>query len=154
MQARFDFVEHLLLVGEAVGLEFGPDQLAVDTELEAAATAGDEFQVFDLLFECFEDFGRQTDGFRFVVSDSAVFERDVHGICPPYHRVSDSPSAIYNILGGQQSQLRSLCNSKAHKDFKRDQPVLHLRPPRVMNFPARPKIGGGKHRCGGLAWLR
>src|ERR1051326_610134 len=71
-------VEHLLLIGKLAGLELRVEQFLVNRQLEAAAAGGDQLQVFDLLFELGQDLGRQTDGSWLVVSNRAVFQRDVH----------------------------------------------------------------------------
>ena len=51
------------------------DFLSIDRDFKRAASAGDEFQRSDMLLEL-EEFLRQTDGVRLVVSSGAVFDRD------------------------------------------------------------------------------
>ena len=51
------------------------EQFSIGADLESAAARGDERKRFDALAE-FENFGRQTDGLRRVVSNDAVFDRD------------------------------------------------------------------------------
>ena len=58
------------------GVEFGMEQFAIGANLESAATRGNKRERFDALAEL-KNFGRQTDGFRRVVSNNAVFDRDL-----------------------------------------------------------------------------
>ena len=71
-------LDDALLVGERSGLLLRVDQLVPDRHLEAPAAGRDEREGFDLLLELGEQFGRQTDGLRFVPSNRAVLEFDVH----------------------------------------------------------------------------
>lgn len=50
------------------------EQFAIGANLESAAARGDQRERFDALAEL-KNFGRQTDGFRRVVSNDAVFDR-------------------------------------------------------------------------------
>ena len=50
------------------------EEFTIGADLESAAARGDERKRFDALAE-FENFGRQTDGLRRVVSNDAVFDR-------------------------------------------------------------------------------
>ncbi len=52
------------------------EQFAISTNLESAAARGNQRKRFDALAEL-KNFGRQTDGFRRVVSNDAVFDRDL-----------------------------------------------------------------------------
>ena len=54
------------------GVEFGMEQFAIGANFEGAAARRNQGKRFDPLAE-FENFGRQTDGFRRVVSNDAVF---------------------------------------------------------------------------------
>jgi hypothetical protein len=56
------------------GVELGMEQFAIGANLESAAARGNEGERLDALAEL-KNFGRQTDGFRRVVSDDAVFDR-------------------------------------------------------------------------------
>jgi hypothetical protein len=62
-------------IGPVAGLEFGMEQFPIGLDFEGAAARGNQGKRFDSLTE-FEDFCRQTDGFRRVVSNHAVFDRD------------------------------------------------------------------------------
>ena len=64
-----DFVE----IGPIAGVEFGMEQFAIGANLEGAAARGNQRERFNALAEL-EDFSRQTDGFRRVVSDDAIFD--------------------------------------------------------------------------------
>jgi len=50
------------------------EELAIGADFEGAAARRDQGERFDALAEL-ENFGRQTDGLRRVVSDDAVFDR-------------------------------------------------------------------------------
>jgi hypothetical protein len=56
----------------------GEDAAAVDVHFEHAARGLDETHLGVGI--CFANFGRQTGGPRFVVSDDAVFNRHRHGV--------------------------------------------------------------------------
>ena len=73
-----DFVE----VGPITGIEFGMEQFAISANFKSAAPRRDERERFDPFAE-FKNLGRQTDGLRRVVSNDAVFDRDVslHSAC-------------------------------------------------------------------------
>lgn len=64
-----DFVE----IRPLTGLEFGMEQFAIGANFEGAAARGNQRKRLDALAE-FENFGRQTDGLRRVVSNDAVFD--------------------------------------------------------------------------------
>jgi hypothetical protein len=51
------------------------EQFPIGLDFEGAAARGNQGKRFDSLAE-FENFGRQTDGLRRVVSNDAVFDRD------------------------------------------------------------------------------
>jgi hypothetical protein len=78
-----DELEHLLFVGEFPGFELRVDEVPVERQLEAAATAGDQLQLVDFLLVRGQQLGRQTDGLRLVVSHRAVFEFHFHLRIPP-----------------------------------------------------------------------
>ena len=52
------------------------EQFAIGANFESAAARGNQRERFDALAEL-ENFSRQTDGFRRVVSNDAVFDRDL-----------------------------------------------------------------------------
>ena len=56
------------------GIEFGMEQFSIGADFESAAARRKESERFNALTE-FENFGRQTDGLRRVVSNDAVFDR-------------------------------------------------------------------------------
>jgi hypothetical protein len=64
-----DFVE----IGPFAGIEFGMEQFAIGANFEGAAARRNQGKRFDALTQ-FENFGRQTDGLRRVVSNDAVFD--------------------------------------------------------------------------------
>ena len=65
-----DFVE----IRPLAGIEFGMEQFAIGANFEGAAARRNQRKRFNTLAE-FENFGRQTDGLRRVVSNDAVFDR-------------------------------------------------------------------------------
>jgi hypothetical protein len=64
-----DFVE----IRPLAGLEFGMEQFAIGANFEGSAARRNQHKRLDALAE-FEDFGRQTDGLRRIVSNDAVFD--------------------------------------------------------------------------------
>jgi hypothetical protein len=64
-----DFVE----IRPLARLEFGMEQFAISANFEGAAARRNQCKRFNALTQ-FEDFGRQTDGLRRVVSNNAVFD--------------------------------------------------------------------------------
>ena len=64
-----DFVE----IRPLAGLELGMEQFAISANFEGAAARRNQRKRFNALAE-FENFSRQTDGFRRVVSNDAVFD--------------------------------------------------------------------------------
>jgi hypothetical protein len=82
-----DRVEDPLLVGELAGLEFGVEQFPVGGQFKAAASGRDQLQVANLFLIRAEQFARQTDGLRLVVSHRTVLQFQVHDVSPsvPLH---------------------------------------------------------------------
>jgi hypothetical protein len=70
-----DRLDDLVEIRPVAGFEFGMEQFAISTNLESAAARRDQGERFDALAEL-ENFGRQTDGLRRVVSNNAVFDRN------------------------------------------------------------------------------
>jgi hypothetical protein len=73
----FDFLDRLnhgVEIGPVARLEFGMEQFAIGLDLECTASGRDKSERFNPVAE-FENFCRQTDGFRRVVSNHAVFNR-------------------------------------------------------------------------------
>jgi len=76
MEALFCFLDRLddlVEIRPFAGLEFGMEQFAIGANFEGAAARGNQRKQLDALAE-FENFGRQTDGLRRVVSNDAVFD--------------------------------------------------------------------------------
>ena len=72
----FEFLDRLDDVVEirpVAGVEFGMEQFAIGANLESAAARRNQCKRLNALAE-FENFSRQTDGFRRVVSNDAVFD--------------------------------------------------------------------------------
>src|SRR5207248_8384204 len=72
LDRRDDGVE----VRPIAGVEFGMEQFAIGANLESAAARGNQRERLDALAEL-KNFGRQTDGLRRIVSNDAVFDRDL-----------------------------------------------------------------------------
>jgi hypothetical protein len=70
----FDRLNDRVEVRPVAGVEFGMEQFAIGANLEGAAARGNQRERFNALAEL-ENFGRQTDGLRRVVSNDAVFDR-------------------------------------------------------------------------------
>jgi hypothetical protein len=68
---RFD---HGVEVRPVAGVELGMEQFSIGTDFESAAARRNEGERLNALAQ-FENFGRQTDGLRRVVSNDAVFDR-------------------------------------------------------------------------------
>jgi hypothetical protein len=76
--------EHLTnLINDSVGIRvlagffFGIDFLSIDADLENTTAHRHKRELTDVLFEL-QQLLRQTDGTRFIVSNTAVFDFDVH----------------------------------------------------------------------------
>jgi len=71
----FDCLDDVVEVRPVAGFEFRMEQFAIGANLESAAARGNQRERFNALAEL-KNFRRQTDGFRRVVSNDAVFDRD------------------------------------------------------------------------------
>ena len=69
---------HCIFVGELPGFELRVNQVAIDGQFEAAAARRLQLHTFKLLLVLSQNFGRQTDGLRFIVSRRAVAKMDFH----------------------------------------------------------------------------
>jgi hypothetical protein len=72
----FNCGDHGIEIRPIAGIEFGMKELSICADLKSAAARRNESERFNALSE-FENFGRQTDGLGRVVSNYAVFDRDV-----------------------------------------------------------------------------
>jgi hypothetical protein len=68
-----DGLNDLVEIRPVAGLKFGMQQFAIGANFEGAAARGNQRKRLNALAE-FENFGRQTDGLRRVVSNDAVFD--------------------------------------------------------------------------------
>ena len=68
-----DRLNDLVEIRPLAGLEFGMEQFAIGANFEGAAARRNQRKRFNALAE-FENFGRQTDGLRRIVSNDAVFD--------------------------------------------------------------------------------
>ena len=78
-------VDDLVEIRPVAAVEFGMEQFAIGADLEGAPARGNQRKRFDAVAKL-ESFSRQTDGFRRVVSNYAIFDRDL-GL----HRTSSFP---------------------------------------------------------------
>ena len=69
----FDRFNDLVEIRPLAGVEFGMEQFPIRANFEGAAARRNQRKRLDTLAE-FENFGRQTDGLRRVVSNDAVFD--------------------------------------------------------------------------------
>ena len=67
-----DRLDDLVEVRPFARIEFGVEQFAIGANFEGAAARRNQRKRLDALAE-FENFGRQTDGLRRVVSNDAIF---------------------------------------------------------------------------------
>jgi hypothetical protein len=70
----FNRADHGVEIRPVAAFEFGMKELSIGANFKGAAARRDERERLDPFAE-FENFGRQTDGFRRVVSNDAVFDR-------------------------------------------------------------------------------
>ena len=82
----FDRLDDLVEIRPVASVQLGMEQFAIDADFECAAARGNQRERFDALAEL-ENFGRQTDGLRRVVSNNAVFDRylGLHRLAPFQH---------------------------------------------------------------------
>ena len=82
----FDRLDDGVEIRPVAGIEFGMEQFAIGANLESAAARGNQRKRLNALAEL-ENFSRQTDGFRRVVSNDAVFDRylGLHRLAPFQH---------------------------------------------------------------------
>ena len=106
-------LDDLVEVWPVAGVEFGMEQFAIGVNLESAAARGNQRERLDALAEL-KDFGRQTDSLRRVVSNDAVFDRDLglHRQTPfrerNYRRGSKRSSCAVILSGAKDlTQLRA-----------------------------------------------
>ena len=69
-------LDDLVEIRPIAGIEFGMEQFAIGANFESAAARGNQRKRLYALAEL-KNFGRQTDGLRRVVSNDAVFDRDL-----------------------------------------------------------------------------
>ena len=62
--------------------QLGEDQSSVDSYFEGTSIGGNHRDGLDARFKRFEQFSRQTDGTRSVMSDRAVFDGNDHHSAP------------------------------------------------------------------------
>jgi len=70
----FNLLGDRVEIGPLAGFEFGVDEFTVDANFEGTATGRDQFGIHA---GCFTNESRQPGSFRFVISDRAIFDRDL-----------------------------------------------------------------------------
>jgi hypothetical protein len=116
--------DDLVEVGPIAGIEFGMEQFAIGANFKSAAARRYQGKRLDALSE-FENFGRQTDGLRRVVSNDAIFDRDFG-----FHPARSFPKSGYRMKEyGQGASKRALDGSGARLiDEERPRRPYHDRP--------------------------
>src|SRR2546423_14375538 len=77
------------------------EQFSIGADFKSTTARGNEGERFDAFAE-FENFGRQTDGLRRVVSDDAIFDRDFS-----LHSARSFPRKRYGVALSRSSVLNS-----------------------------------------------
>ncbi len=78
-ESLFQRLSHLRIFRKSPRRLLRIDFLAINNHLKSAIVEWDEGERLHSLFVFTEQLFRQTDGFRFVTSRSAVFDTDIHG---------------------------------------------------------------------------
>jgi hypothetical protein len=68
LQSCADLIHDLLFVRKLSGFQLGIQQFPIRGQLKAASAGGNELEFLNLLFVKGQQFRRQTDGLRFIVS--------------------------------------------------------------------------------------
>ncbi|SRR6266511_952337 len=91
---RLDGFDNRVEVRKLARLQFGIDLFPMEADLKGAAAGRDEFQRTDSLLKR-QDFLRQTDGLRFVVSSRAIFDGDfrIHN-CVLWRTIGDARRSV------------------------------------------------------------
>ncbi len=119
-------VQDLLRIRERPGATFRPDRLAVHLDLEATPVGGNQFETGDAALQFVEQEGRQTDGFRLVVSDRAVLDADVHGSAPTaVERAERAPDLVLVESGGDGVLGRVAIEGRGEDALQRVQEDQH-----------------------------
>jgi len=69
--------EDCVEVGKITGFELRIKCLPIHDDLKCASASGHQAEGFDVLFQS-QKFLRQTDGFRLVISNAAIFDNDFY----------------------------------------------------------------------------
>jgi hypothetical protein len=72
---RFNLLRDRVEIGPFARFQFGMDEFTIDTNFERTATGRNQLYTIDS--RRVANFGRQTDGARFVVSGRAIFDRNI-----------------------------------------------------------------------------
>ena len=79
-------VQDPLFLGKLTRLELGIDQIPVDRNLKAPPARRNQLQIDYLLLVGGQQFARQTDGLRFIVSNRTILQLQVHDQLPSRSR--------------------------------------------------------------------
>jgi pre-rRNA-processing protein TSR3 len=125
LHASADRFHYLLFVRELPGLEFRVHQVPVHGQLKATSAGGDQLEVLDLLFVPSQQFGRQTDGLRLVVSHRAILQLQIH-----------ASRSFQFVLGGFVYKiLRVAFPGFKARDMPNDAPIVTNPPTVVVRHP-------------------
>lgn len=102
LELPFQLVLHLTWLGEATRVCLGEDELSIEGDLECSSRALHELGV-DV--EALLDLVCQTGSAGVVVSDNAIFNRQVRHFAPPPRIIDRTPGVA--MPGGRQSLGRS-----------------------------------------------
>ena len=69
-------LDNSVRIRELAGRDFGMDSLAIDRDFKRAPAGWDELQRGNVLLQL-EEFVRQTDGMRLVISSCAIFDDNI-----------------------------------------------------------------------------
>jgi hypothetical protein len=111
---RLDSLENCIEVGEISGFKLRVKCLAIHDDLKCATGRRHQAERSNILFKS-QEFLRQTDGFRFVISNAAIFDDDLYA-----HRQS----------------LRKQCISTFYSALAPGSKAVYVdaRPPRLTNI--------------------
>lgn len=95
------------MLGKAVGIELGEDELAICDDLKTPAPGGDQDELAKVGLEVLQNSCRQTDGFGLVASHRAILDTNLLEL----HR--DLRPGRVTGLGSKSSQLEGRRNGQS-----------------------------------------
>ena len=122
------------------------EQFAIGANLESAAARGNQRKRLDALAEL-ENFGRQTDGLRRVVSNDAVFDRDLG-----FHRQTPFRSETSDMIRSVKLRGHPERSEGSRKVTKRHANVRCVISQLLGGPLPSPRLGMTRGLFGGVAW--